>query len=297
MKNLYPFFSQNPLDRLDLVRRNNVECENLKRTHDSIFLLFDGAGIIIDTYSKNCFFSSAVLDNFNVNYKEIVLLGRVNNINYFSIDIKEIRPSNLEKISIRDFVMFNYISEEQLGIIAQAAAIINWHNLHQYCAYCGGKSHMMHAGWRRDCQQCGRKHFPRVDPVVIMLVTYGEYCLLGRGVNFNYGRYSCLAGYMESGETVEDAARRELYEEAGVRGAQVSYISSQPWPFPSALMLGVHVEALGMELHIDYHEIADAKWIHKDIVRAVLNGDTSYDFNLPPKIAIGRNLLEYWVRN
>jgi len=193
------------------------------------------------------------------------------------------------------FVNNSYIEEEKLGILAQGSAILNWHEAHRYCSSCGKLTQMKHAGWRRDCPTCNTQHFPRVDPVVIMLVTFGDFCLIGRGVNFTKNRYSCLAGYMESGETIEDASRRELYEEAGVIGLDVEYKMSQPWPFPSTLMIGVHVKAKSKELVIDTHEIEDAKWVHKDDIRAILNGDESFGFSLPTKIAIGRNLLEEWV--
>ncbi len=129
----------------------------------------------------------------------------------------------------------------------------------------------------------------------MMLVTYEDYCLVGRGVNFAPNRYSCLAGFMESGESIEDAARRELYEEAGVIGEDVEYMMCQPWPFPNTLMIGVHVKAKSKKLKIDPHEIADAKWVHKEDVKAILEGDERHGILMPRKIAISRNLLETWV--
>ncbi len=153
----------------------------------------------------------------------------------------------------------------------------------------------MNGGWRRDCVICKKEHFPRVDSAVIMLVTFGEYCLLGRGVSFKEGRYSCLAGYVESGETFEGAAKRELFEEAGIEGYDVEYLFSQPWPFPSTLMVGMRMKAKTQELTLDKNEIADAIWVHKDEVRAVLNGKDDSVFSIPLKIAIARNILEVWV--
>ena len=187
------------------------------------------------------------------------------------------------------------MEENKLGILAQAAAVLNWHHSHQFCSACGKETTMKHAGWRRDCFTCKKEHFPRTDPVVMMLVTHGDYCLLGRGVNFAPNRYSCLAGFMESGESIEDAARRELYEEAGVIGLEVEYMMCQPWPFPNTLMIGVHVKAKSKELHIDTHEIAEAKWVHKNNLKAILDGDESFGISVPRKIAISRNLLESWI--
>jgi len=290
MKNIYPYFSQNPLDRLDTLRRDTKLFEELKNSLSSLYLMFDGNDIIIDEKTKNCFFSNTDLD-----VKQAVLLGRDKDINYFAIDISKKISKDLIKIPIRDFAGSEFLPQEQLGIIAQGSAVLNWHKAHQYCSSCGKPTVMTHAGWRRDCLTCKQQHFPRIDPVIIMLVTFKDYCLLGRGVNFQKDRYSCLAGFMESGETIEDASRRELYEEVGIIGLEVKYKMSQPWPFPSTLMIGVHVEAKSQELHIDTHEIADAKWVHKDDIKAILNGDESFGFSLPTKIAVARNLLEEWV--
>jgi len=288
MKNLLPYFSQNPLDRLDQVRRDTKLFEQLKSTKSAQYLLFDKKNILFNKKDKSYFFSNKGLDT-----KHAILLGRENNIDYFALDIGNAK--NLDSLGLRKFTNNSYVPEEKLGIIAQASAVLNWHSDHQHCSFCGSLTTMKHAGWRRDCSTCKRQHFPRVDPVVIMLVTHGDYCLVGRGVNFQQNRYSCLTGYMESGESIEDASRRELFEEAGVVGLEVEYKMSQPWPFPSTLMIGTHVKAKSKELNIDTHEIEDAKWVHKNDIRAILNGDENFGFSLPTKIAIARNLLENWV--
>jgi len=295
IQTLYPFFSQNPLDRLDLIRDDEKTIDNLKQSESAVFLLFDGDEIIVNVKENRCFFSKQCVTEFNLNNEEIILLGRYAEVDYFACTVKNDLPQSLSKIALREFVGLDYISEERLGILAQAASVLHWHNSHKFCSSCGKSTVIKKAGWRRDCLSCKREHFPRVDSVVIMLVTYGDYCLLGRGVNFKEGRYSCLAGYVESGETLEDAARRELYEEAGVRGLEVNYMLSQPWPFPSTLMVGMHVVAKDQELSLDYNEIADAKWVHKKDIKALLEGSESFDFTVPDKIAIARNLLEIWV--
>lgn len=295
MNNLYPFFSQNPLNRLDTIRGEENTVENLKKLNSTVFLLFDGDSIIVNETEKKCFFSKRLIEKYNIHQDEIILLGRHEEIDYFALTLKSQIPQNLSKIALKEFTSLDYISEDRLGIIAQAAAVLHWHNSHKFCSYCGLPTIIKKAGWRRDCLSCKREHFPRVDSVVIMLVTYGDYCLIGRGVNFKEGRYSCLAGYVESGETLEDAARRELYEEAGVRGLDVKYMLSQPWPFPSTLMVGMHVIAQGQELTLDYNELEDAKWVHKNDIKAILEGNDSFGFTVPDKIAIARNLLEIWV--
>jgi len=291
MKDIYPYFSQNPLDRLDTIRRDAKHFERLKESQSAKYILFEENKILFNKKTKNCFFS-----NQKLNTSKAILLGRENNIDFFTLKVDNHTDENIQSMPLREFSSSSFLEEEKLGIIAQASAVLNWHENHAYCSFCGAKTDVTHAGWRRDCPNCKRQHFPKVDPVVIMLVTFNDYCLVGRGVNFQQNRYSCLAGYMESGESIEDASKRELFEEAGVVGYDVEYMISQPWPFPYTLMIGVHVKAKSQELSIDTHEIEDAKWVHKDDIRAILNGDESFGFSLPGKIAVARNLLESWVK-
>src|SRR5690606_35678132 len=139
---------------------------------------------------------------------------------------------------IRSLLMSEALPEHELGAAAEARSLVHWHRSHRFCALCGALSKMANAGWRRDCPQCGAAHFPRTDPVAIMLAVDGERCLLGRQPRFAPGMYSCLAGFVEPGETLEDAVRREIFEEAGIRIGRVRYLASQPWPMPSSLMVG-----------------------------------------------------------
>lgn len=295
MNPLHPYFSQNPLDRLDQVRRDEKEVIKLMNSKNARFLLFNGSHIIVDEKNRECFFEKDILSEYNIAQNEVVLLGSFENITYFAVTLKDGLKNNLLEIALREFVGLDYISENQYGILAQASSVLQWHNSHTFCSSCGEVTKMIHAGWRRDCQSCKKEHFPRVDSVVIMLVTFGDYCLVGRGAHFREGVYSCLAGYVESGESLENAAKRELFEESGVEGYDVEYIMSQPWPFPSTLMVGIQMKARSQTLILDTHEIEDAKWIHKDDIKAVLNNESGYDFKLPSSIAIARNLLEVWI--
>lgn len=291
MKQVLPYFSQNPLDRLDALRSNQKKIEALKDKFESKYILYDSKGLLVDK-ELNCFFDKKTVSNY-IKEENSVLLGKDQTSLYFCLHIKE--DTKYESVNLRDYASKNIIPEEELGILAQAISVQNWHISHQFCSSCGEKSVMTHSGWRRDCPACKKEHFPRTDPVVIMLVTHGEYCLLGRGVHFLPNRFSCLAGYMESGESIEEASRRELFEEAGIIGEEVKYISSQPWPFPMTLMIGVHVKVKSKELKIDTSEIAEAKWVHKDDIKKILSGDESYGISTPKFIAIARNLLEWWV--
>ncbi len=145
-----------------------------------------------------------------------------------------------------------------------ARGLLNWHDSHRFCARCGHPSEIRVAGWQRQCGQCGANHFPRSDPVVIMLITAGNSLLVGRSHAWPEGMYSLLAGFMEPGETIEAAVRREVREETGVRVGAVSYLASQPWPFPSSLMLGCHGEALTREITLDTEELQDARWMSRE---------------------------------
>jgi NAD+ diphosphatase len=154
---------------------------------------------------------------------------------------------------------------------------------------------MSMGGYRRDCPACGAEHFPRTDPVVIMLAIDGERCLLGRQARFAAGMYSCLAGFVEPGETIEDAVRRETGEEAGIRIGRVGYHSSQPWPFPASLMIGCHAEAITTEVVPDEAELEDCRWFERDEVRTMLAGTHPGGLKTPPPIAIAYRLIRAWA--
>jgi len=183
-----------------------------------------------------------------------------------------------------------------LAILGQAKAMIDWHHRHGFCARCGAKTNLADAGYKRVCAACNAEHFPRTDPVVIMLALQGDECLLGRGPSWPPGRYSALAGYMEPGETIEEAVRRELFEEAGVVAGAVRYVASQPWPFPSQLMIGCFAQAQSRALRIDEHELADARWVSREDARAMLRGEVD-GLRAPPEFAIAHQLIKRWVDN
>jgi len=185
-------------------------------------------------------------------------------------------------------------------LIDGGEALIDWHTRHRFCAQCGTPSVVASGGWVRHCPNCHAHHFPRVDPVVIMLAVKGERCLLGRGRRRVGTRFSCLAGFMEPGETLEEAVRREILEESGVQIGGVRYLASQPWPFPSSLMMGFLAEALSEEITIDPDEIAEARWFERDEVRAMVERSRSDDpvpgvATLPPPLAIGHQIARRWA--
>ena len=183
-----------------------------------------------------------------------------------------------------------------IGAIGQAKSLLYWHARHRFCANCGARTHVAASGWRRECAACGAQHFPRTDPVVIMHVVHGDDCLMGRQSRFPPGMYSCLAGFVEAGETLEEAVRREVFEEAGLRTGRVAYMASQPWPFPSSLMIGCLAEARGRDLVVDHNELEDARWFSREEVGLMFRKAHPQGLFCPPKLAIAHHLLAAWAK-
>jgi NAD+ diphosphatase len=193
------------------------------------------------------------------------------------------------------FPLMALLDGEDAPVFAAALSLARWHSRHRFCANCGQLSESIRGGWSRRCPSCGAEHYPRVDPVVIMLAEYEGKLLLGRQPQYPAGRYSALAGFVEVGENLEAAVARELYEEAGVSVRNIRYVASQPWPFPSSLMFGCHAEAQSDQLRIDTAELEDARWFDRAEVAAALSEVPDATFQPPPKTAIARTLLERWL--
>lgn len=187
------------------------------------------------------------------------------------------------------------LSTEEAALYGGARSLVDWHARHRFCAVCGSPTDLFRGGWGRRCGSCNAEHFPRVDPVVIMLAECEGRVLVGRQGGFPPGFFSALAGFVEPGESLEEAVARELFEEAGIRVSDVSYVASQPWPFPSSLMIGCRAVAKDPALTLDTTEIEAAMWVDKAEVRAALAGDMGAPFMAPPSLAIARYLLEDWV--
>ena len=191
-----------------------------------------------------------------------------------------------ERRGLRDLAPL--LPQAEGGMVAHAAGMLNWHRRHRFCANCGAPTVAREAGYVRVCPVCGSQHHPRTDPVVIMLVTDGDRALLGRQAQWPTGRYSALAGFVEPGESLEEAVAREVGEEAGVRVADVRYRSSQPWPFPTSLMLGFSAQWAGGEPAVRDDELEDVGWFTRE---AIVGGDVL----LPPPTAIARRLIDEWL--
>ena len=197
---------------------------------------------------------------------------------------------------MRMFGLLDQLAPGEAATYAAARSLLDWHTRHRFCANCGTATNIFRAGWARSCPNCHAEHFPRVDPVVIMIAEHDGRALLGRQHGWPPGRYSALAGFLEVGESIEEAVAREIHEEAGVRVSEVRYIASQPWPFPSSLMIACAGIAEDDAITLDTNELEDAIWVSREVVRAVLAGEPG-PFLPPPPYAIAFTLLTAWAES
>ncbi|KAA1398310.1 NAD(+) diphosphatase [Aeromicrobium ginsengisoli] len=218
-----------------------------------------------------------------------IFLGIKDGVRYAAVMVDRV-PDALEPVSLRTLGPTMAPDEASLGV--HAVGIARWHEHHRFCANCGQPTDLAEAGHVRICPACGTHHFPRTDPAVIMLITDGDdRALLGRGQQWPEGRFSTLAGFVEPGESLDDAVRREVLEEVGIQVGEVTYAGSQPWPFPSSLMLGFFGQALSSDITIDENEIAEARWFTRDDVTQMT---AASEMLLPPNVSISRWLLQKW---
>ena len=224
--------------------------------------------------------------------REPVLLGLDRDGAVFAVDAEGLDPpGDGQLMGLREVGAL--FSPEDAGLLAYGTAMVNWHRAHPRCARCGALTNIEEAGFLRRCPNCGAEHHPRTDPVVIMLVYDGDRALLGRQPIWPAGRYSALAGFVEPGESLEEAVAREVLEETSVRVEDVLYRSSQPWPFPASLMIGFHARWAGGEIDASGGELDDARWFSRAELEATVRGET--DFHVPPPLAIARQLIDEWL--
>jgi NAD+ diphosphatase len=274
------FFSGAGLDRADVLRaRPDAIAELASRAHARQLAWRDGLPAIG---------ADGMLEWRPVDLPEL-FLGLLGDIPCFcSI------PESVEGPRAAFGVMGN-LSVAEAPTFAAALSLGGWHRRHRYCATCGSPTEIVRGGWSRSCPACSAEHYPRVDPVVIMLAEHDGALLLGRQPQYPEGRYSALAGFIEPGETIEAAVARELAEEAGIAVTNVTYVASQPWPFPSSLMIGCTARSAGRTLAIDTNELEDARWFSRDDVARAIREPDGAAFQPPPRFAIARTLMEHWL--
>ncbi len=220
---------------------------------------------------------------------DAVLLGVENDVAIFALALDGVHDFAAHARDLRE--VGPTMEPGEAGLAAYARALFYWHQTHRFCSRCGQPNAVSDGGHARQCGACGHTTFPRTDPAVIILVSCGDHCLLGRSARFPEGMYSTLAGFVEPGESLEDTVRREVFEEAGVEVVSMRYRSSQPWPFPASLMLGFHGTARSLDLNFDHDELVDARWFHKD----ELIDPATRPIALPRPDSIARYLIESWL--
>jgi NAD+ diphosphatase len=293
------WFANNPLLRLNNEKDHRAFYDASLNDPQSLLVpLWRGDPLIAG--GKAAFLSAAAREEF-ASDALVLMLGVKDGCAYFAIDASPgaEEPADAPFADIGLYMPIReaagMISRDDLAIIGQARWLSEWHRSHSFCANCGAATDIIDGGAKRQCPACETEHFPRTDPVAIVLAVHDGACLLGRSPHFPPGFLSALAGFIEAAETPEEAARREIFEEAGVTLTHVRYQFSQPWPFPSSLMMGFIADAEDRALTLDTDEIEEAKWVDMGDIKALLNGEPRDDIFLPPKFTIARQLLERWV--
>jgi len=296
-------FSGNPLNRVSEKRTDTAWVEAKRRDPTSLVLPMWRLEPFLLGSEKSApplelgLVRAEIADEFGLDDAICIFLGLDGDRGIFALDISEIaNPTRTGPLAglghFREArTAASMVALRDAAIMAQAKAMIDWHQRHGFCPKCGAATKIMDAGYRRLCDACKSEHFPRTDPVVIMLATHGEACLVGRGKLFPAGMFSALAGFVEPGETIEEAVRRELMEEANVKVGEVTYYATQPWPFPSSLMIGCFAKADSRDAHADENELAEVRWIERSVARELIEGKRVDGIMVPPRIAIAHHLI------
>lgn len=274
-------FSGSPLDRL-AVRRDDPEWldAQLHDPHTRCIAVRDGKTLVRDGHLL-----------FVEPQAPAIFLGVANDVATFAVELDdEVDGGTFEEL--RPLAML--LPHDEAAIAGTAKSLFDWHRRHGFCAVCGHATTIASAGWKRVCAHCNAEHFPRVDPVVIMLPVFGDRCLLGRQAAWPAGRMSALAGFLEPGESIEEACAREMKEEAGLVAKNVHYVATQPWPFPSSLMIGLVAEVESDEAMADGVELESVRWLTRDEARAVVAGEHP-DVLAPSPYAIAHHLIAKWA--
>jgi NAD+ diphosphatase len=297
-----PAFVTNVLDRAAHLRSNEEKLFTLESHRDARAYVVYRDSLLVkqDAGRQRALLSIDEALKFGAN-PGTIFLGLRDSAPVFGMGIA---PAAAEKLvgrndvaitELRGMAMQGVVPPDQLSAIAMAKSMVSWHQRHGFCANCGTRTAMKDGGWKRECPSCKAEHFPRTDPVVIMLVTSGDKCLLGRQKQFPPGMWSCLAGFVEAAETIEDAVRREILEESGIRCTDVNYYMTQPWPYPSSLMIGCTARATNEDIVVDRAELEDARWFDRNEATLMIRRQHPDGLAGPHPFAIAHHLLGRWV--
>ncbi len=284
-----PGFCGALLDRADHVRSSPEALADARASLSARLLRLGGLDPELDDHGGLAWGSMAEADP----EAELVFLGLLDGRPRWAA-----LPAASARIDARSrsvWAVLGLLGPADLALYGGARSLIDWHHRHRFCAQCGAPTAVAKGGWQRDCAACGASHFPRVDPVTIMLAEHDGAVLVARQAVWPRGRFSALAGFVEPGESLEEAVCRELQEEAGIACTDVRYVASQPWPFPSQLMIACIARAPHRDIVLDATELSEAMWVDRDQVHAALAGDGGAPFLAPPPYAIAHSLLSHWA--
>jgi len=291
-------FAAEPLDRASEARADPEWVKSKFSDPASVMIaLWRGDPLVAD--GRAAWLSTSAASEFPRG-SETVFLGAAGDKAYFAIDASEaVTPDRAPFADIGEYLPLReaagVLGPDDLSMIGQARWLFDWRRNHRHCPACGAKTIIADGGAKQICPSCNAEHFPRTHPVAIVLAVHEDSCLLGRGPHFPPGFLSALAGFIEAAETPEECAVRELKEEAGVTLIDVRYQFSQPWPFPSSLMMGFIAEAADRTLALDEREIVEAKWLERTEIKSLIDGERRDDVRLPPRFTIARQLIERWA--
>ena len=299
-------FSGNKLDRRSEQRNEAMLAAALADSSARVLLLRGDEAMLRSGEAANALFTLREAEAIGADLDEAILLGWDGNAPRLAATLNTdttFDADSFHAVSMRTLaihgaaggLLADTVDPETLGALAQARALLHWHRSSRFCGRCGTRTAMAQGGYRRDCPNCDAQAFPRTDPVAIMLAIHRDRCLMGRQARFATGTYSCLAGFVEPGETIEDAVRREIKEEAGIRIGHVVYHASQPWPFPMSLMIGCFAEALTTDIVPDTEELEDCRWFTREETLAMLDGSHPDGLSTPPRMAIAHTLIRAWA--
>jgi NAD+ diphosphatase len=297
-------YTANALDRAVTLRNDEAALTKLAGDGRGRCYIVGGEMVVLKAAAGECdplfsFAEAAALGD----RRETVFLGLAGDAPRFGVGldanaVMALKVRNDLKITdLRSIAVQGLVAADHLPPIAEAKALLGWHARHRFCPNCGAPTKLACGGWRRDCPACKVEHFPRTDPVVIMLALAGDRCVLGRSPRFAPTMWSCLAGFAEPGESIEEAVQREVLEEVGVRCGRVRYFASQPWPFPSSLMIGCHAEALSEKLVIDREELEDARWFDREELALMLSRKHPDGLTTPPSVAIAHHIIRSFIED
>lgn len=300
-------FGTNLTDRAAELRDHDVPRAALRLAHDARFAVVAGEKPVLRRRpgGLTIWHEAGELGLLGAIDHE-VFLGRDAGAGRFGVRIAADLAETLKEredlllLDLRAVAVQSLLPAAELGALGETKAMTDWHARHRFCANCGQPTRAASGGWKRECDGCGAQHFPRTDPVTIMLVVrhdaaLGDVCLMARQSRFPPGMYSCIAGFVEPGESFEDAVRRETLEETGLVVGSVRYLACQPWPFPSSLMIGCIAESLTSTITLDETELEAGRWFTRVEAELMLEGRHPEGFTAPVHIAIAHTLLRAWL--